>query len=51
LNIDFGINNERQVCKIGALWWGGGYLWEGGGGMEEMKVSEYGLWASYSYTK
>jgi hypothetical protein len=34
LNIDFGIKNERQGCKIGT---------ECGGGVEEMNLREYGL--------
>jgi hypothetical protein len=39
LDIDFGINNERQECKIGAMC--GGYLWKrrvnGGDESEEMR--------------
>jgi hypothetical protein len=41
LNIDLGINNERQYYKIG--WysvWVGRYLWDGG--EKEMKEREYG---------
>jgi hypothetical protein len=29
LNIDFGLNNQRQNYKTGSMC--GGYLWEGGG--------------------
>jgi hypothetical protein len=39
LNIDFGIKNKKQDCKIGIVW---GYFCEGEGRMEEMKVREYG---------
>jgi hypothetical protein len=41
LNIDFGINNERQDCKISSVC-GGRYLCEEGELMEEMKVRESG---------
>jgi hypothetical protein len=49
LNIDFGINNERQDYRT--VKWGeyGGSTCERRGGMKEMKVREYGRWASYSY--
>jgi hypothetical protein len=36
LNSDYGIKNERQVCKVGTVW---GYC---GGRLEEMKVREHG---------
>jgi hypothetical protein len=49
LNIDFGIKNENQDCKIGIV--GGAVLKGGGGEMEEMKVRDYDWLASYAYTK
>jgi hypothetical protein len=39
LNIDFGINNEKQDCKIDRVW-KVQVGWEGE--MEKMKVREYG---------
>jgi hypothetical protein len=44
LNIVFGINNERQDCKIVQCVKGGEW-------MKEMKVREYGWWALYTYAK
>jgi hypothetical protein len=49
LNIDFGINNERQDCKIGTV-----CVWvlvcrrRGNGGDEGEGIW---LWASYAYMK
>jgi hypothetical protein len=40
LNIDFGMENERQDCQIGTVG-RGGYLWAGRV-REKMKVREYG---------
>jgi hypothetical protein len=46
LNIDFGINNERQDFKIVVcnMYCVGGFLWGGGRveELEELKVREYG---------
>jgi hypothetical protein len=50
LNNHFGINSERQDYKIRSVC-GEGYLWKGGGWMEEIKVREYGWWASYTHVK
>jgi hypothetical protein len=48
LNIDFGINNERQDCKIGTGW---GNTCGRGRVTGKMKVREYGWWASYTHMK
>jgi hypothetical protein len=39
-NTDFGINNERQDCKIGTAYVG--VLVRGRGRMGEMKIKEHG---------
>jgi hypothetical protein len=40
LNIDIGINNKRQGCKIHIVY--GGCYMDGEEGLEEIKVREYG---------
>jgi hypothetical protein len=49
LNNNLEINNERQDYKIGTV--GGGYLWEGGGWMKEIKVKDHGWWTAYTCMK
>jgi hypothetical protein len=46
LNIGLNIN-ESQNCRYNV----GGHVWEGGGGMEDMKVREHYGWTSYTYMK